>query len=458
VFIDEFLQTDIDGSWQNSTIFELCRSREWVEGLIIKCDATEGGVANVRNVVLNCLRYAIEAGATGFVSPEISVLTAAETQTPVHLSHFFDFEHFKSSLTSTCPQLRIYDHQNDLYDLPSTAKAVSIAPGSLHSGPLLHGTILTNPGNWSTSFKAFLNTSRPDFSAQKPVLVNLGNPLLQFPLSYDDPRLISNFGRILRFRPDVRRVAAAVLYALSKKHDLKLDPGRISEGKFYGAHLRTGNDAKVAGWTGYEVQSANYLATAEHYKLPAIYLVSSSASSISAFTLAASNSSIGVETKTTLLGGADGRGERGFEDEWKALGSMNWDVQLLIDYEVLLHSSIFGGIWESSFSWGVAMRRHIVASGEGGWKGIGEKRKRSYDLEQKVEYDELARVQRRGGSVLSVKEKRADDAEPHVKTVNAPEGSPEYLVKVGDTSFKDSLSVVFGPKGEGKRIIGSMWP
>jgi hypothetical protein len=487
VFIEEAMAHDIDGSWDNRTISALCQSRIWVDGLIIKCDAPEGGVANVRNVVLNCVRYAIEAGgasyspfsfpsfpwtselnifstATGFVIPEISVLTAQETQTPVALSHFFDLEHLKSSLTATCPQMTLYDHQNDLYNFPSTAKSVEIVPGSLNRGPLLHQTILTNPGNWSANFLEALNASHPEpFTAVKPVLVNIGTPLLQFPLSYDDPYLISNFGRLLIQRPDVRRIAAAVLYALSKKHSLNLDPGKITPGKFYGAHLRTGNDAKVAGWTGYEVQSANYLATAEHYKLPAIYLVSSSVASIAAFTVKAANLSIATETKDTLLGGAELRGEKGFEDEWRALERMNWDVQLLVDYEVLLRSSIFGGVWESSFSWGVAMRRHVVASGDGGWKGIAMKSKRGFPDQQLRTRRELSSeasaqaerdISKRRESSLVKKEAQ----EKKTETVAAPAGSPEYNVKVGATSFKDGLSVIFGPQAEGKRIRGSLWP
>lgn len=385
--------------------------------------------------------------------------------------------------------MTLYNHQNDLYNLPSTAKPITIAPGSLNQGPLLHETILTNPGNWSANFQKMLNASHPaPFTAAKPILVDFGTPLLQFPLTYDDPYLIPQFGRLLIFRADVRRTAAAVLYALSKKHSLSLDPGRISEGKFYGAHLRTGNDAKAAGWTGYEVQSANYIATAAHYKLPAIYVVCSSASSILAFAEKASNVSIATETKELLLGGSSGQGEKGFEEDWKTLQRMNWDVQLLVDYEVLLRSSIFGGLWESSFSWGVAMRRHVVAGGDGGWKGIAEKRKRSLEdniLGQAIssrdvasDFEQLAAAQRdiseRRGPVVKKRTaeletateeelaaKKAADADLRKATadkINAPEGSPDYHVKVGDTSFKDGLSVIFGPKGEGGRISGSLWP
>lgn len=70
MFIEEAMETEIDGSFNNRTIVELCKTRQWTDGLIVKCDAPEGGVANVRNVVLNCVRYAIEAGGSfPFPSP-----------------------------------------------------------------------------------------------------------------------------------------------------------------------------------------------------------------------------------------------------------------------------------------------------------------------------------------------------------------------------------------------------
>ena len=44
-------------------------------------------------------------------------------------------------------------------------------------------------------------------------------------------------------------------------------------------------------------------------------------------------------------------------------------MQQLVDYEVFLKSSVFGGSWESPLAWAVAMRRHVVW-GRGTWKGL----------------------------------------------------------------------------------------
>lgn len=62
VFIQTATQTTIDGPFDNSGIKSLCASKNWTEGLIFTCGTPQGGASNVRNVFLNCVRYAIEAG------------------------------------------------------------------------------------------------------------------------------------------------------------------------------------------------------------------------------------------------------------------------------------------------------------------------------------------------------------------------------------------------------------
>ena len=52
--------------------------------------------------------------------------------------------------------------------------------------------------------------------------------------------------------------------------------------------------------------------------------------------------------------------------ERRMLERLTLDQQDLVDYEVLLRASRFGGTWPTSLGWSVAMRRHIVAGG-GRW-------------------------------------------------------------------------------------------
>jgi hypothetical protein len=62
VFIEEASNWDIDGPFNNTALHNLCAGKSWREGLHFKCAPAFGGVGNVRNIVLTCVRYAIEAG------------------------------------------------------------------------------------------------------------------------------------------------------------------------------------------------------------------------------------------------------------------------------------------------------------------------------------------------------------------------------------------------------------
>ncbi|KAF4627887.1 hypothetical protein G7Y89_g10270 [Cudoniella acicularis] len=255
LFVQRALNTGIDGPFDNSTLIELCKSKTWTPGLIFKCESPKGGVGNVRNIFLNCVRYAIEAGATSFIIPEIigrgKTLATLHTDVLVPFTHYFDLEHFSQSLTSSCPQIHLIPHFNDLWDKPSTSKAVPLKPEEL-STKFVDGNVLAVPGNWSIAFKDYLNTIHPSpFSTSLPALVSVKQPILQFPLSYDDPHFVANFGKILRFREDVRRLAATVQFAMSQKYEMGIEAGEegIFPGRYYGAHLRTAPDAKAARWT-----------------------------------------------------------------------------------------------------------------------------------------------------------------------------------------------------------------
>jgi hypothetical protein len=71
-FIQSTLATEIDGPLDNSTLAQLCASRKWTPGLIFKCEAPQDGIVNSKNVVLNCVRFAIEAGGSSS-SPLLSI-------------------------------------------------------------------------------------------------------------------------------------------------------------------------------------------------------------------------------------------------------------------------------------------------------------------------------------------------------------------------------------------------
>jgi hypothetical protein len=65
-FIEIALDTEIDDPIDLTDLQALCVKSKWKEGLIISCGTPYGGISPIRNIVLNCVRYAIEAGGAIF--------------------------------------------------------------------------------------------------------------------------------------------------------------------------------------------------------------------------------------------------------------------------------------------------------------------------------------------------------------------------------------------------------
>lgn len=66
LFVAKAVDVEVDGPFDNSTLVEMCASTQWREGLMFYCQPPEGGIANVRNLLLQCIRYSIDAGGESF--------------------------------------------------------------------------------------------------------------------------------------------------------------------------------------------------------------------------------------------------------------------------------------------------------------------------------------------------------------------------------------------------------
>lgn len=337
------------------------------------------------------LRCAAESKATLILTPlrimkrGDSSLSDLFTGIDYPFTYFFDLDHFTSSFRTACPQIHLYDHQQDLADFPSTNEEHEVDPHelSIKHHPKAY-TMIDEPQYWRREFYKWLNDNAPPFSRSEPVLVTFPMQLLRWPFSYDKPDFVATYGRLLLIREDVRRLAAVILYSMSKTYDLSLNlSGPIQQGKFYGAHMRTASDALAVGWPGYDEQSKNYLDAVSRTNLSLVYLTTGNPGDAARFTATAARSNITVVTKDTLLAGAEFAGER---DE---MGRLSWDHLGMIDYYVLLRSSLFGGMFQSSFSWNIANRRHVVV-GNGTWVEIAPMRAGLdtwYDSEGELRYD-----------------------------------------------------------------------
>jgi len=173
---------------------------------------------------------------------------------------------------------------------------------------------------------------------------------------------VENFGLLLKFKPEIRRLAAGILYALDQAHRLRYDPlydaTKVQPRLFYGAHLRTGPDAISAGWTSYSVQSQNYLSGTAKAELTLIYVSSDDKEDTLLFAQEAKDRGIEVTNALQALSASALNGQMKAEyNQWNI-----WDSSFksCVDWIVLSRASVMGGTWESSFSWGVVMARHRV--------------------------------------------------------------------------------------------------
>ena len=114
------------------------------------------------------------------------------------------------------------------------------------------------------------------------------------------------------------------------------------------------------GWGGYDQQASACLEAATTTNSTLIYAASGDPEHLAQLTSdAMEQHGITVTTKSELLRGED----------LEELKAMSWDQQALVDYEVMLKSSFFSGLQQSSFSYNIAVRRHstLMSQSVGQW-------------------------------------------------------------------------------------------
>ena len=61
-FIQRELDNEFDGPYDLGPLTNLCATRSYQPGLVVKCYEIIGGMGNIRNEILNCIRFALEGG------------------------------------------------------------------------------------------------------------------------------------------------------------------------------------------------------------------------------------------------------------------------------------------------------------------------------------------------------------------------------------------------------------
>lgn len=379
VFIRQAMAVEFPTPIDYAPLREICSRSQptpFRPGLLFTCEGQHGGIGMVRNQILRCVRYAMSAGAA-LVVPSMALrnakdITDIETATEVPLSYLFDRDAFVAHLREGCPAMRVYDRPEDL---PAYAQRVR-SPDDLdlvgdQFEPDHPPSGLRQPREWRSFFDAWLASQDLAIRPDRPVHVKLGQSFLEYPVLDDGPAFYREFGKVLSFRNDTRRLAAKVLWELDRRHALAIDPARaVTPGAYYGAHLRLEQDA-VWAWppeewrfSRTEEQFAAQFGNIARTGLNVVYVASGDMGVVEQFAAGlranlSSSSNVGggggrnvtVVTKHDLLSG----------DDRARLDAMTFDQQALVDFMVMIKASAFMGVAHSSFPWNVALRRHEMS-------------------------------------------------------------------------------------------------
>lgn len=344
---------------ESEAIKSICADTEWNRHVVFTCDDSVGGIGNIRNSILNCVRYAISAGGS-LVEPRIVLRDAADTAeirtgVRIGMEYMFDRQHFRESLRLSCPGLRIYDKVEDIKGQASH-KSITLYPETLESMDV-PATGLEHPEEWRGLFYKWLG-EHVTVTPAVTVVINLMRSYLQYPVYTDGEGFAMSFGKILKFRADTRVLATKTLLQLAEKQSYDMDQSKpILPKFFFGAHLRTEHDAQL-GWPAgdwvygrYETQSKLYLEQANLSSISHIYVASGDHEEVAKFGKDAAAFNITVTTKLGVLD----------EKDRAELATLSWDQQGMVDFLVLLKASDFAGVAHSSFAWNIALLRHQYA-------------------------------------------------------------------------------------------------
>ncbi|KAK3316188.1 hypothetical protein B0H66DRAFT_284381 [Apodospora peruviana] len=388
-FIAAVVRNPVEGLVDLGPIQQKCNETKFQDGLVWQCAPVNGGIGNVVNMVLNCVRYALEAGATTLILPRISIradnlIDLGTKDQSAEMSYLLDADYFLESWKLACPQMRALVSESGV----NASSKADLSPDRVKSFQR-RKYLIVDPTGWREAFDEWMVTKEKSvfehMSKEKPVRVWQNLAFAQWNRLAHSPEFANSFPRLFRHLPQARRLAASALWSLEKKMPgggrsvvivadnillvspesqsqdsivNSLGPDRLASAGFFGAHLRVAADAAKAGWPGYEAQAPFYIREAKAQNLTSVYLATGSAENRDRFRQDAATQGLDTHVKEDLLD----------EEELAELRKLTWDQQALVDFEVLMHSAMFSGFVRSSYSWALALRRGtLLEAGSPEW-------------------------------------------------------------------------------------------
>ncbi|KAF3909371.1 hypothetical protein AA313_de0200741 [Arthrobotrys entomopaga] len=338
---------------------ELCESAKWRHHLYFSCTHNIGGLMNVRNMVLNCVRYAIAAGASGLILPQIEArdpveIVLVKTGQYRRMEYLFDEGWFKRVLEQHCTQMKVFDRIDDVPRFGYATMPDLLTIQTLMGQPLGggHGNLRNKkPKEFRSRFDAWLGNNKRRPSPIVPTIVRLDErTLFSFPPHLDSPAVMNGFGFMLEFRQDLSGLANIIVDRLHQ--DIK--SGGAGGSEYLGLHLRREADVlnQTETWATFDQLADKALSAAATNKINLIYVATGDIETVNELKAKAAESGVKVVDKHDILN----------SDEKEFLNTFAFDQQAIVDYLVLMRSGVFIGSGLSSFSSHLISRREYLAN------------------------------------------------------------------------------------------------
>ena len=392
-FVDQWVNSTLLGPLNTTSIRAHCATTKWRPSLIFKLDESNGGIGNVRAHVLDFTLFAIEAGAA-IILPGMTVRSTSDLFDVWHgqqanFSRMFDEEFFVDVMGEACPQMKIYR----LEEVERMGARVHV----IGDGYDARSRRVDFDAEINSREAAVEYTTQwlKDHGVDGKTLsqVSVRHTMWEVDTRSLGSELRRNFGQMFAFRPDTCRYAAVAVRTLATKYNLPINPSdRLHAKAYYGAHLRTEQDTVSAGWfkpntatevgLNYTEQTDAYLAHAAENSLRVMYVATGNATELERFKIKAASDEppVTVTSKWDLL----------TPTEAEELGALDWDQQALVDMEILMKCSVFGGFAKSSYSFAIAVARNAYLEARGMPQGYNWRMK---EVDSQVAFDDgLSRI------------------------------------------------------------------
>lgn len=270
------------------------------------------------------------------------------------IDYVFDAEHFYSTLQADCPQLHFVNETDP--NIPPKIQGVPLKVKELEGTPTWY---LLYPELWRTIFDNWLMHYPTPITKEAPARVSFnGEVQFTWPTAYDGPNFKRDWGLVAQFSRDIRELGARILYQLYQQAGCQQDPAIISTDCFLGVHLRTEADAAAENWASYETQLQRIQEQLTTSQLAVLYVASGNRNDVQRLREDVAGFQVFVNGVVQPLRIVE-KWDLANEADTSLMGQLTWDQLAIVDLEVMLRASRFAGISSSSWTWMVALTRHL---------------------------------------------------------------------------------------------------